>query len=322
MEMSDASESVLHRKLGLRRVGRSPIPDIDLIGEYFGLRLEDRLRPLLGTIVGSLIMDCTITKLSTVVEEIPVPAMLGLIAVESSDNSALANLSTELVYHIVDIRMGGDPATAPMTTTRSFTAIDVALCMDVFECILTSFRLAIEESTGVPLNEKLRVAGHKQDVNTVRIAPKTADVLLLKVSLDIGEAARSGDFDLIIPLSLLDQFRASTQLVETEEVVSPTDLWRRQMRLSVSEASMPLHGILHTHSMSLAEVKNLEPGLVIPVPADAINQIGLVLDLGTEYMTQVTTARLGSHENKKVVKLNDGLSEEVAHTLAKAIKSG
>ncbi|MEO0913284.1 MAG: hypothetical protein AAFY59_09895, partial [Pseudomonadota bacterium] len=183
----------------------------------------------------------------------PVPAMLGVIESPSTDRMALVNVSADLVYHVVDMRMGGDPTVSPMTTTRSFTSIDVQLCMDLFAAVLRSFEQAVEESVGVPLDMNFKVTGHKQDINTVRIAPKTADVVLLSVSLDIGEAARSGEFALIVPLSIMDLLRAATMKVDVTEHISANDLWLKQMRQSVSSAEIPLHAILHTAQMPVAD---------------------------------------------------------------------
>ncbi len=314
------SDSVLAKKLENRSVGRSPLPDLDLVGENFGRILEENLRPLLKTIVGALIMDCTITKLADVVDSIPVPAMLGVIESDASDRMALVNMSADLVYHIVDMRMGGDPTVSPMTTTRSFTGIDTQLCMDMFQAVLNSFETAVEESVGVPLSTKFRVSGHKQDINTVRIAPKSADVVLLSVSLDIGEAARSGDFDLIVPLSILDILRAETLKVDATEFLNANDLWLDQMRAAAATAPIPLHAILHREALSLSHVKNLEPGQMIPIPRDAIANVAVVQSLGTPLMCELAHGRLGAFEGDKVIKLNEDPRTDMRSSIDRAIK--
>ncbi len=297
-------ENVLERKLSNQAVGRSPLQEIDLIGENFGRVLEDGLRPLLKTNAGALILDCDITKLADVSENIPVPAMLGLVEIENSESMALINVSTDLVYHIVDMRMGGDPTNAPIPTTRSFTGIDVSLCMDFFQIVLDSFSKAIFESLGVPLSEKLSVAGHKQDITTVRIAAKTADVLQLTVSLDIGEAARSGDFDFIIPLAILDVFKASTQKAADTLEFIPRDLWYEQMTQSAASAQMIVHAILDKPKMSLSKVEALEVGQVIELSSDGSNSVDLMINLGQAEEFELGKARLGAFEGNKVIKMD------------------
>lgn len=315
------AQSVLEKKLSDQRVGRSPLPDLDLIGENFGRLLEDHLRPMLKTIVGALIMECQVTKLSEVVDAIPVPAMLGVVENESTDRLALINLSSNLVYHLVDMRMGGDANSAPIPTSRSYTSIDAQLCMDVFDGVLLAFAAALEESIGVPLATSFKISGHKQDINTVRIAPKSADVLLLSVSLDIGEAARSGDFDLIVPLSILDIVRAATMQVDVEVKEAPNDLWRKQMRNSVADAVVPLQAILHIEKMPLSVVQNLVVGQMITIPRDTLQNVDLYQSLGREHMGRVATGRLGAYEDNKVLKLNDKPPEEVTQNLSRSVQN-
>lgn len=312
--------AVLPRKLSSRRVGRSPLPDLELIGENFGRILEDELRPILKTTIGALILDCEVTKLADVLERIPVPSMLGVVETDSTDRMALINLGSDLVFHIVDMRMGGDATHAPQVTTRSFTAIDAQLCMDVFESVLRGFGKAVEESLGVPLEADFRVAGHKQDINTVRIAPKSADVMLISVSLDIGEAARSGDFDLIMPLSILDVLRAALMQTSVTDHVAPNDLWLQQMRRCAAEAEVPLHGVLHRRRMSLADIEALEVGQVLRLPRSVLSQVSLVQAIGTEAEATLAQGRLGSFEGEKVLKLTDPPSDSLKEELARLLR--
>ena len=301
----DLPEPILNRMVGSRRVGRSPLPDLELIGENFGRLLEDELRVIIKTIVGALILDCTITKLADVLDNIPVPSMLGLIRAQDTDRMGLINLNSDLVYHIVDMRMGGDAGQAPVPTTRSFTSIDAQLCLDVFEGILEAFQKSLVESLGMPVQSGLELFGHKQDINTVRIASKSADVLLITVSLDIGEAARSGDFELILPLSILDVVRASMLKTDVAETLSPDDLWYTQLSRFAVAAPVPLHAILHRVHMPLADIKALVEGDVLVIPGGALEEIELVQSLGTPHQGTLSRGRLGQYDGMKLVKLSE-----------------
>lgn len=315
----DQEAAVLPKKLSSRRVGRSPLPDLDLIGENFGRVLEDMLRPVLKTTIGALILDCEITKLSDVVEAIPVPSMLGVVETDNTDRMALINLGSDLVYHIVDMRMGGDASSAPQPTTRSFSAIDADLCMEVFDIVLLALKRAVHESLGVPVDTEFRVVGHKQDINTVRIAPKSADVLLISTSLDIGEAARSGDFDLIVPLSILDVMRASVMKTTVTDYTAPDDLWLVQMRTCAAQAEVPLHGVLHRLHMPLSAIRELEEGQILNFPRSALAQVELVQAIGTEHEAAIASGKLGSYQNEKVVKLTEPPSDDVRQGISRTI---
>ncbi len=314
-----ADSGVLQRMLSGRRVGRSPLPDLELIGENFGRQIEDALRPILKTTVGALILDCQVTKLADVLDRIPVPSMLGVIEAEGADRLALVNLGSDLVYHVVDMRMGGDATVAPPPTTRSFSAIDSQLCRDVFDAVLGSFSRAVEESLGVPLDTEFRLSALKQDISTVRIAPASADVMLITASLDIGEAARSGEFDLIVPLSILDVLRAAILEAETLEQAAPNDLWVAQMRRCAAEAEVPLHGILHRLSLPLSAIERLEEGQIVPIPRNALTQVEMVQSIGTRYQAALARGQLGMFEGEKVVKLIDEPPAALQDNIARLI---
>lgn len=314
-----AESGVLHRMLAGRRVGRSPLPDLELIGENLGRQIEDALRPILKTTVGALILDCQVTKLADVLDRIPVPSMLGVVEAEGADRLALVNLGSDLVYHIVDMRMGGDATVAPAPTTRSFSAIDSQLCRDVFDAVLGSFSRAVEESLGVPLDTAFRLAALKQDISTVRIAPASADVMLITASLDIGEAARSGEFDLVVPLSILDVLRAAIIEAEAQEQAAPNDLWVAQMRRCAAEAEVPLHGILHRLSLPLSAIERLEEGQIVPIPRNALAQVEMVQSLGTPFEAALARGRLGMFEGDKVVKLLDEPPAALQDNIARLI---
>ena len=206
-----------------------------------------------------------------------------------------------------------------LTDSRSFSAIDSQLCRDVFDAVLGSFSRAVEESLGVPLDTAFRLAALKQDISTVRIAPASADVMLITASLDIGEAARSGEFDLVVPLSILDVLRAAIIEAEAQEQAAPNDLWVAQMRRCAAEAEVPLHGILHRLSLPLSAIERLEEGQIVPIPRNALAQVEMVQSLGTPFEAALARGRLGMFEGDKVVKLLDEPPAALQDNIARLI---
>ena len=189
--MDAAVDSAIRRKLAGNRVGRAPFRGIEEIGENFAKLLDERLRGLMRTLTSAIVIDCEVKKLSSVLEEIPVPAMIAVIDVKGSQNSALMNVGMDLIYHVVDLRMGGDPAAAPMPVARSVTAIDCALCEDFIRLGLEAFEAALRVHLGPGIRAAMKLDHFEQHVTMVRIAPEHSDVLVLRISLDMGEAARA-----------------------------------------------------------------------------------------------------------------------------------
>ncbi|MEO1421717.1 MAG: hypothetical protein AAFU59_01460 [Pseudomonadota bacterium] len=315
------TETVLAKKLSNRRVGRSPIPQLPEIAADFAGKVEECLRKFLKTTTGAMVMSSEVRKLARVLEDIPVPAMLGVIEVDGVDNFALLNINSDLVYHIVDLRMGGDPANAPPPTARSFTSIDCSLCEGFVEKVLGSFTDAVEVALGAPVRHGLRLSHIEQNVTQVRLAPSNADVLVITLNLDIGEAARMGDCELVIPLSVLDTFRAEAASAPTPtDAQSSQDFWRQHMTEAASNAQAPVTAVVHTAHLTLEDLDALEPDAIIPIPENAIRSIRLMIGEGHR-RSQFAVAKLGAFEGRKVVKLNGDMSGEVREHLVRSITS-
>jgi flagellar motor switch protein FliM len=303
--MSQTAQNILARKISGARVGRAPIPRVEEIGENFAKIVDEKVRPLLRTIVGAIVIDCEVRKLSRVLEDIAVPAMIGVIDVKGSKNSALINVSTDLIFHIVDLRMGGDPAQAPMPTMRSITAVDCALCTDFINAVLSAFESSMRLNLGPGLSSAMRLNHFEQHVTMVRIAPEHSDVLVLRLSLDVGEAARSGDFDLVLPLSVLDAYQAGVDPeaagpAEEEQI----DIWTARMAQAARQAPAHLRAVLHRADMSVAELSALEPGMIIPLPAGSRGHVQLTFE-GVDGGQPLAYGRLGAFEGRKAVKLTE-----------------
>jgi flagellar motor switch protein FliM len=300
--MSTATGNVIARKMSSARVSRSPIPQIEDIGEDFAKLLDERLRKLLKAITSSIVLGCEVKKLARVLETIPVPAMLGVITVRNAACSALVNISNDLIYHIVDLRMGGDSETSPVPTARSITALDCTLCHDFIDTLLSAFTAAVAMNLQAPGLDWMQLRQFEQHVTMTRIAPENADVLVLNLSLDLGAAARSGDLDLIIPLSVLDSFKAASQRRPDREARPDlADLWSARMARAAREAPIRLDAVLHRLHLDLRAIQAWREGDVISVPETARGRIELQLH-GQGGMP-LATGRLGAVEGQKAVKL-------------------
>lgn len=310
-------QSAIRRKLAGHRVGRAPIPAIEAIGENFAKLLDERLRGLLRTITSAMLIDCEVRKLSSVLEEIPVPAMMALIDVRGSSNQALVNVSMDLLFHIVDLRMGGDPEAAPMPIARSVTAIDIGLCEDFIRLALEAFEASLRLNLGPSIGPAMSIARHEQHVSMVRIAPEHSDVLVLRLGLDVGEAARSGDFLLVLPLSVLDAYRAAAP-AKASAGPSKADIWSRHMARAAADAPVRLEAVLHRELVPLADLQALVPGTVLPLPREARERVRIRL-AGQGEAPPLAEGRLGSRDGRKAVKLTEGPDPAVIAALRRAL---
>ena len=296
-------DNVLSRKVSANGVGRSPISNTDHLGEVFLRQLETSLMPILKVSVAGMVLETEVTRYSSVAEGIPVPALLGVLHFEGAETSLLVNMSADLVFHVVDLLMGGDPETCPTPTTRSFTAIDYALMNRVLEAIGDSLGRAVSILLDGALRTRFELVDIQQNITNTSVANDNADVLVINSSLDIGDAARGGDFDLIVPLSVLDIVRSSVEKAVRHSDANVKDIWRDRMRRAAREADVPINAVLHRASFKAQFLEDLEVGQVLPIPSNAPQNVAVVIKAAGNEETKIATAKLGAYEGQKVIKL-------------------
>ncbi len=299
-----ATVSVLSQKLRHGGVARSPLTDTDLLGETFARGVEDRVRVLVKTLIGTTAAPARVTKLADAIRTLTGPSMLGLVDVEDADTPGLLALGSDLVYHLIDLTLGGDPVQAPEPAARPFTAIDMALGRLHVDAILAAFAHAIGSNLGRPLTKELSVRDLRQNLSQLRLAPDYIDVMVFGMELALGESGRSGRFTLILPLSALDVIRASVQVRNVQAARDrPNDLWKTLMRRAAANAPVRVDAVLHRQSLSLAALQGLQVGQVIEIPRQAVEEIELAIAQPGGRTAMLATGRLGAYQDRKVVKL-------------------
>ncbi len=315
--------NVLTKKLRHGGVARSPLADTELLGETFARGVEDRMRLLVKTLVGTTVGAARVSKLSDATAEISSgPAMLGLVDVEDADTPGLLALSSELAYHLIDLTLGGDPVQAPEPVARPFTAIDMALCRLHLDAILAAFAHAIGANLGRPLTKGLSIRDLRQNLSQLRLAPDYIDVLVFGVDLALGEAGRHGRFTLVLPLSALDVIRASIQARNVQAARDrPNDLWKTLMRRAAANAPVRVDAVLHRQSLSLAALQGLQIGQVLEIPRQSVEEIQLAIQQPGGRTALLAQGRLGAYQDQKVIKLATPPDRRVVMHIDRALRA-
>ncbi|MEO1001107.1 MAG: flagellar motor switch protein FliM [Pseudomonadota bacterium] len=301
--MAPGGQNVIALKISNARVGRAPVPRVEQIGEDLGKMLDDRLRRVFKTMVSSLVLQVEVRKLSHVLETVPVPAMLGIVRAANEPSAALVHISNELLFHLVDLRLGGDPQATPVPAARTITAIDCELCRDVIDVAMQALTAAVNLNMGTEAEHRLELDRFEQHAPMARIAPEHSDVLSLQIALNIGEATRAGDMEIVVPLALLDGFRAGAPKKTVERPVDHVDLWASRMSRAALGAPLPLRTVLHRMEVDIAALRDWRPGDILPIPGRSREDVGL--ELADRPDAPIAVGRLGALEGRKAIKLSD-----------------
>lgn len=315
-----ADQSVLNRKLRHGAVARSPLADPAGAGEALARGVEDRLRPILRCDVEASISAAMVARLSDATQPVTAASMIGVISVAGAATPGLISATPELVDHLVDLTLGGDPAAAPAPTDRALTEIDMTLCRLHLAAAIEALGDALAAGLGLPVAGALTLREQRRSLAQLRVAPETADVMVFGLALRLGAAGRKGQFLIILPLAAVDALRAAragAPPLSREE--RPADLWRAHMRRAAAAARVPVDAVLHSQRMSLAAIRALEVGQVIEIPSRATEEVRLALAQPGGRAAILATARLGAYRDAKVVKLATAPDGRVAAHVARAL---
>jgi flagellar motor switch protein FliM len=316
-----AEVSVLTKKLRQGGVARSPLAETDLIVESLARGIEDRLRPLVKTMVTVTVDTVAVVKLAAATGRIAAPAMMGVIEVEDADTPALIACDAALTNHLIDLTLGGDPATSPDPSVRPFTAIDMALGRLHLDSVLQAFTHALGVGFGRPLTKALRIRDQRQNLSQLRLAPDYIDVLTFAATVSLGEAGRTGFVTLVLPLSALDAIRASIQARNQVARERPNDLWKALMRRAAASAPVPVDAVLHRQRLSLAALQALKVGQVIEIPRQAVEETRLTIPQPGGRTALLAMGRLGGYQDNKVVKLATAPDPRISAHIDRALNA-
>ncbi|MCI4663442.1 MAG: FliM/FliN family flagellar motor switch protein [Neomegalonema sp.] len=294
--------SALRNKIDAVRKVSAPVPRVSDVLSALTKHIEKEGRSYLGTVVEAMILEVECRVFSDVLDAISMPAMIGMIEVDGVERAALIDMELDLVYHVVDLRMGGLPSELPEFGARRPTSLDSEICGSLLNIVLEGLGLGLSEAYTTDDQISMRCTGFEHLPMLANIVTEKADVLFIQVSLDIGEAARSGNFNLVLPFSSLDLIKAQLQKSSNVNTAAANDAWASHMFDVVLESELDLTPVLHTTSYSVGELSSLRVGQVLKIENGAHENIELKLSGGGEAV-EIANAKLGTLKDNKALKL-------------------
>lgn len=264
--------------------------------------IEKEARIYLGSVVEAMTLEVETKVFSDVVDAISMPAMIGMVEIDGSERAAIIDLDLDLVYHVVDLRLGGLPGEHPEFTARRPTPIDNEICGALVNIALEGFSRGLSDAYGADDRLDMQCSGFEHLPMQANIVTEKADVLCVQVSLDIGEAARSGNFTLVLPFSTLDRVKAKLQRSAGLSSAAATDAWAQHMLDVVLDTEVEMTPVLHATTLSVGELSDLSVGQMLRLTEGAHEQISLQINACGEDV-EIAKARLGAMKDSKALKL-------------------
>lgn len=296
--------AVLRRKIEQARVAISSYPKLNVLAATHARETAARIRALFNTMADVKTEASAVIRAGRYLRGLPTPSLLGVLEVDGVPNSAAFHMDAELVSHVIDLSLGGDPAIDSSYPDRTPTAIDMAVCGRFADTVLGAFGAAVAVVCRGKSLGAIRCARFETTPQMANIAPERSEVLIINQRVELGESTRNGFFELVLPLSVVDPIKVD--LMQHFGSPSPlnSDLWDRHLRRSVMRSTLPLDAVIEIQKVPLARLAGMKPGDVLPLGMSSLDHIELAIDTAKGRRT-LALCRLGAKGAFKAVKLLD-----------------
>lgn len=308
------SNAILRRKIEQSRVSVSSFPKLNVLAAAHARETAARVRSLFNTLADVKTEASAVIRCGRYLRGLPTPSVLGILEVDGVSNAAAFHMDAELVSHVVDLSLGGDPAIDSAYPDRMPTSIDLAMCGRFADSILEAFGRAVSTVCRGKSLGLMRCERFETTPQMATIAPERSEVIIINQRVEVGESTRNGFFELVLPLSVIDPIKQDLMQHFGSPSALNSDIWERSLRLSLLQSQLDLDAVIDTQRVSLHTLSAMKVGDVLPLNVGAVDDVNLRVrtNLGD---TTLSRCRLGARGAVKAVKLLDEPRKDVMDLL-------
>jgi len=237
---------------------------------------------------------------------------LSLLAILEGPGDALglAALTPGALSALIEVQTMGTLAKAA-PGPRKPTRIDATMVADYLDTVLAMIEEGLAETEAVIWAGGFRYASYLDDPRPLGLLLEdiTYRVWLMELGFGAG-AERRGSLLWAVPVNGRGQalrrvpgLAAAAAATHAPEAAAlppqPEADWAERLEASVMGAPAVLEAVLHRVTLPLAAVMGLRPGMQLPIPGDALEN----LTLEGSGRRRLSTARLGQHRGQRALRL-------------------
>lgn len=219
----------------------------------------------------------------------------------------LAALSPPALSALIEVQTMGTLAKgAP--AARKPTRIDATMVADYLDAVLTMIEEGLAETEAVIWAGGFRYASYLDDPRPLGLLLEDVTYRVWQIELGFGTGAeRRGTLLWAVPVNGRGQAlrrapgtaaSAAAPAEAAEQPPAEPD-WGTRLENTVMGAPATLDAVLHRVTLPLAAVMGLQPGMQLPIPGDALENI--VLEGAGR--RRLSAARLGQHRGQRALRL-------------------
>ena len=309
-----ANNEVLRKKIEQSRVSVTSYPKLSILAATHARETAARVRSLFNTVADVRTEASAVIRAGRYLKGLPTPSVLGVLEVDGVPNSAAFHIESELVSHVIDLSLGGDPGIDSSYPERTPTAIDLAMCRRFADSALLAFDTAVRTVCRGRSIGAMRCLRFETSPQMANIAPDRSEVMIINQRVEMGESSRNGFFELVLPLSVVDPIKSELMQHYGSPSSLNSDLWDAHLRHYLRQSAMTLDAVVETQRLSLRDVSAWKVGDMLHLGARSMDELELVIqtERGRRSFAQ---GRLGARGSNKALKLTADPPQELLDIL-------
>lgn len=299
---SEQNRKVIRGKISktIDRFERYPL--LDIVWDQLIRRLMQRLAHVYGVSVEAQVMSKDILRFGQYMEDLPYPALLCVFQAREWHDLGLVVIDGGIAEANLEFLLGGDAEAAFDPEPRNATHLDKALARQLVNAVLAELGEAFtgaRTEIGHVTMQCERIETSPQFATITR--PQTP-VFLARIQVDIGEAGRSGQIDVLLPMPMLEPIRRYLTEAYRGDQKTNDLVWARHITTALMAHPLPIDAELERLTVTLDRVMDWQVGDLLPLAADANTPVELhIRDVGGH--TTVLSGKLGALRGNKAIKL-------------------
>lgn len=208
----------------------------------------------------------------------------------------LAVVDFQMVAAVVEYQTTGR-VVPDAAVAREATRTDAMMISELLDAALAIFDAELAQMPDAPPASGFRTMVVLKDARAVSMALEEVPFRQFSLALDVGRGAKIGEIGLYFPHDPPRKENFRSQEIKD---------WQGQWQGHVMQLQAPIEAIIHRVSMSLEDVKALEVGSLIPVPAAQISAISLE---GVDGRS-VAIGKLGQVSGNRAIRISTRIGNE------------
>lgn len=253
-----AHRSGLRAVLESDSISHERLPMLEVACERMVRAFSSSMRNLTSDSIEVTLEDVTTARFGDFMDRVTLPAMIAVVHIEEWENYALITTDSGLIYAVVDALLGGRKSHEVLIDGREYTTIETALVSRMLALAISEFRSAFAPIA--PISMRLDRVETNPRFAAIARPPNIAAICTFLVDID----GRGGRFSFVLPYATLEPVRDKLIQRFMGEKQGRENIWQTHMEEQMRRTQVDVSVILGETALSLAAVKQLGVGQLLP----------------------------------------------------------